>query len=162
MSTPSRATPWTKKLYNEEAKIGRTLAGGHIPSVAKAVMSHPQLREAVILNVLDRIDNECTQLCKATSPPSLFCQLPVSELDTFQWDKFIQELQAKAPLLLQVLCTVTSHNDHRNKSKRGIAHYPGICMAAAVILKERSQKMTGIQSLVSMILFAFRQAGLYY
>ena len=46
------------------------------------------------------------------------------------------------------------HNDHRNKQKCGAAHYPGICMAVAVILNERSQKMAGIQSLVSMILFA--------
>ena len=44
--------------------------------------------------------------------------------------------------------------DHRNRSKSGRAHQPGICMAAAVVLKERNQKMTGVQSLVSLMLFA--------
>ena len=53
--TPTRVVPWTKELLDREAKIGRTcaLAGGHIPSIAKAVMAHPELREAITLRFFD-------------------------------------------------------------------------------------------------------------
>ena len=141
-------------LSEEDSKLGRTLAGGHIPSLAKAVMGHKCLREAVTLSFLDQLESECSKLCQNSTPPSLFCKVPVSEIEEFQWDRFIQELKEKAPLLLQILSSITSRNDHRNKLKTGGAHNPGICMAAAVILRERNQKMTGVQSLISMILFA--------
>ncbi len=57
-------------------------------------------------------------------------------------------------MLLQVLSTISSRNDHRNKLKPGRAHYPGICIAAALVLKERNQRMTGLQSVIALILFA--------
>jgi len=40
----------------EESALGRALAGGHIPSVAKAVVNHSGLREAVFLKLLDEVD----------------------------------------------------------------------------------------------------------
>lgn len=141
-------------MNEEDSKLGRALAGGYIPSLAKAIMRHKMLREAVILNVLDQLDSECSKLCQKSTSPSLFCKVPVSEIEEFQWDKFIKELKTKAPLFLQMLSSITSRNDHRNRSKSGRAHQPGICMAAAVVLKERNQKMTGVQSLVSLMLFA--------
>lgn len=141
-------------LSEENSKLGRALAGGHIPSVAKAVMGHKSLREAVILSVLDQLESECSKLCQKSNPPSLFCKVPVSEIKEFEWDNLIEEFKNKAPLFFQILCSVTSRNDHRNKSKHGRAHNPGICMAAAVVLKERNQKMTGVQSLISLTLFA--------
>jgi len=117
-------------------------------------MGHRHLRETVLLLVLDQLESECSKLCQNSSPPSLFAKVPVSEVQEFQWDKFIQELKEKAPLFLQILSSITSRNDHRIKLKSSRAHHPGICMAAAVVLKERSQKMTGVQSLISLILFA--------
>lgn len=45
-------------------------------------------------------------------------------------------------------------NDARNMQKRDTAHYPGICFAVAVILKERSREMCGLQSFVSLLLMA--------
>ncbi len=97
-------------------------------------------------------------------PSVLFCKVPLPELEEFQWDKFIGELQDKAPTLLQVLSTISSRNDHRNKLKSGRAHYPGICMAAALVPKERNQRMTGLQSVIALILFAShvdKQVGTY-
>lgn len=160
MSTPSRSSPWTKTLSEEESKLGRALAGGHLPSVAKAVMGHQVLREAVTLLLLDQIDEECSKLCQRSSdPPSLFRKVPVKEMSDFKWDHFIDELRSKAPTLLQVLATITSRNDHRNKHKHGCAHSPGICMAAAIVLKERNREMCGVQSIISLLLFSSRGQG---
>ena len=43
--------------------------------------------------------------------------------------------------------------DHRNANKRGERHYPGICMATAILLKERNR---GIQAFLSLVLFSSR------
>lgn len=78
----------------------------------------------------------------------------MNQLEEFKWDGFVEELRNKTPLLLQLILTVTMHNDHRNQLKSGKVHFPGICMAVAILLKERSQRMTGVQSLISLILFS--------
>ena len=153
MSTPSRQKPWIRELSEEESKLGRALAGGHAPSIAKAIVRNCTLKRAVFLEMLDQLNRECSKLCQKHET-SLFCKVPGSALEDFHWDKFVQELHDKSPLLLQVMLTITSHNDHRNKSKTGKVHFPGICMATAILLKERNQRMTGVQSLISLILFS--------
>ena len=61
------------------------------------------------------------------------------------------DIQLKAPLLFKILHGIAARNDHRNVVKVGAAHYPGICTAAAILLKERSRHMCGLQSLVSLM-----------
>lgn len=136
----------------EESALGRALAGGHIPSVAKAVVNHSGLREAVFLKLLDEVDAECSKLCRR-SELSAFRKVPVSDMSTFDWKVLIDELLLKAPMLLQILRTLTSSSDHRNKHKSGSIHHPGICMAASVILKERNREMCGVQAMISLLLF---------
>lgn len=116
-------------------------------------MGSVALRDAVILRVLDQLDEECVKLCQVSSP-SLFSKVPASALEDFDWEGFYCQLGERAPLLLQMLSTIACRNDHRNQRKAGEAHHPGICMAAAVILKERTQRMTGVQSVMSFLLFA--------
>ena len=87
-------------------------------------------------------------------PPSLFCKGPVTEMSDFKWDCFSDELRSKAPTLFQVLFKIASRNDHRNEHKCGCAHNAGICIAAAIILKERNREMCGVQSIISLLLFS--------
>ena len=48
-------------------------------------------------------------------------------MEEFEWAKCIKELHKKAPMLLCLLSTIiVQHNDHRNVSKRGDRHNPGI------------------------------------
>lgn len=157
MSTPSKAVAWSKNLSDEDSKIGRALAGGHLPFLAKAVVGHECLYELVFLHILDRIDAECNTLCQRNAvPPSVFWKIPVSQLGVFDWKSCMDELLSKAPSLLQILTKITSHSDHCNKNMNS-AHFPSICMAAAVILKERNKNMCGVQSLLSLLLFASRR-----
>lgn len=157
VSTPSRAEPFTKELDMGFSSLGRALAGGHLPTIAKAVLSHEGLKELIMLKMIDAIDLEASKLCQYNSDsPSLFRKIKVERLPEFSWDSCISELQSKAPILLRILSTLASRNDHRNQHKKGAAHYPGICMAIATILKERNREMCGIQRLVSLILFTSR------
>ena len=91
------------------SQLGRALAGGHVPSIAKAIVCNDSLKQAVFLELMDQVDNECSQLCQISRETSLFCKVPVNQLEEFNWDGFIEELRNK------LILTVTMHNDHRNQ-----------------------------------------------
>ena len=157
MSTTSKRVPWCTSLTEDDAKIGRVLAGCHLPSLAKAIFNHGQLRELVFTLFLNQIDRECNTLCQRSAAPlSRFRHIPVSDLTEFDWKACIDELSVKAPHFLEVLTKIVCHSDASNKKKVTSAHYPAICMATCIILKERNREMCGIKSLVSLLLFTSR------
>ena len=144
----------TKELSAENATIGKELFDGHLPSLAKAIVQHPALIGLVFELFTDQISSECNSLCRRGPDivPSLFRNYPAPQLVDFKWQQCIDELQCTAPRLLQVLTAITSKNDKRNTVKQGSAHFPGVCTAVAVTLKERNREISGIQSLVSILL----------
>ena len=78
--------------------------------------------------------------------------MPISQFIDLKCSELVSELEARAPLLLKALCSIVARNDHRNQSKRGASHFPGICMAAAIILKERNRDMCGTDLPVDVLL----------
>ena len=124
-----------KDLDGSLAKVGRKLCGGNLSSIAKAVFAHDDIREQILLKVMDLINDECTAMCRrAVEPQPLFRRVPVDQLESIAWSTFIKELQCKCPTLLRLLKSLVSRNDHRNAKKHSDAHIPGICMATPVIL----------------------------
>lgn len=102
VNSPSKST--TKDIDGSLIKIARALAGGHHPSIARAVFSEPTLKECLIQKVINLLNDECATLCrKASNPPSLFRKFPVKEVDSFSWDRCADELAVKAPTLLRLL-----------------------------------------------------------
>ena len=63
-STPSRSTPYAKALGPAESKVARALLGGHAPSIAKAVLEQEDIKNAVIHQLLVKLNDECTNLCR--------------------------------------------------------------------------------------------------
>lgn len=155
MSTPSDKNVVTSTLPESTSSLGAALAVGHMPSVAEAIINHNELGNLVLQHFLDRIDQECTTLCqRKLEPISPFRKIDVDKFPTFQWKSLIEHLSSIAPTLFRLLSTISSHSDHRNKKKVDSAHYPGICMTAAVLLKERNREMCGVQSLISLLLYS--------
>ena len=70
------------------------------------------------------------------------------------WSALVSELESRVPLLFEAFSSIAAHSNHCNKSKVGAAHHPGICMAAAVILKERNREMCGVQSVLSLLMYS--------
>lgn len=152
VSTPSR-TPYTKSLGDLEGKVARNLLGGHAPSIAKAVMAMSDVRECLLNLFLADLNDECNKLCRRTDE-SVFRKMPVAAAMDFKWEPFITDLQTKSPLLYTILFSIASRSDRRNASKAGLAHYPGICMSASIILKERNCEICGLQSVLSLLLYS--------
>ena len=97
------------------------------------------------------IDQECSLLCQRISPSAF---RSITDLQSFQWENCIGDLSTRAPNLMALLSKIVSHSDHRNQKKAASSHFPGICMAIAVLLKERNREVCGIQTLISLILFS--------
>ena len=124
-------------------------------AIVNTMLLYPELREQVIDRVLTIIDDECSVLCSRAQPtPFRSCQ--VSELSSFTWDQYIQEMERKSPTLLRLLKKVACHSDHRNEQKKADRHIPGICMCVAVLLKERNREIVGVQTHISLALFTSR------
>lgn len=147
--------PFTTDLDESLIRIGRALAGGNFETIAKSVFRHPHLKEQLINKVLDLIEGECALLC-SRSQEGPFRRAQVTELDTFNWDRYIHEMEQKSPILLRLLRLIVGHSDHRNQQKRAEHHVPGICMTTAVMLKERNREMVGVQTHISLALFTSR------
>ena len=97
-------------IWVQEAQLGRAIAGGHIPTVAKAVLANSDLWEAVLCLLVGEIDMECAVLCQKKEP-SLFRKIKPSNMLDFHWKMLMSELEEKAPLLLQILQVIVSRND---------------------------------------------------
>ena len=102
--------------------------------------------------VFNLIDEECAVLCRRAELTS-FCNIPLKELQEFTWSKYVGEVEAVSPLLLELLKMIVSRSDSRNDCKRGRCHFPGISTAVAVLLKERNREMVGLQTFISLVLF---------
>ena len=113
VQTPHLPTPFTTELPADLLKIGRALAGGHMPTIAKAVFSYAPLKQEIMLKVLDTVSSECGDLCKKGSTNiSCFRNIPLEKMAEFERAKCIDDLKKKAPTLLQLFSTIVQHNDH--------------------------------------------------
>lgn len=155
VSTPAYPAPYSKVLGPKDGTIARALLSGHSPSIAKAVMGVEEIKEAIMKQMLVELNEECTRLCKREGTPlSPFRSISADKLVDFRWKDMTADIEQKAPLLFKILYSLVSSNDHRNKMKVGAAHFPGICSAAAILLKERNREMCGLQSLVSLLMYS--------
>ena len=130
-------------------KIGQALAGGNVQSIARAVFAHEGIRQHLITRVMKVINDECSSLCRVSGHPvSAFRKLSPEQAEAFSWLECMEELEIRGPTLCDLLSHIVSRSDCHNKMKNGVRHYPGICTAIAVLLKERHKNMCGIHSLV--------------
>ena len=136
--SPLQPAPLTIQVHSTLEKIGQALSGGHLPSIAKAVFSHSELREHILLKVMDVMNEQCDVICrKNPEKPSIFRKIAAENVNGFFWISAIQELQKKCLLLFQLFSSLVSRNDHRNNCKKGENHHAGLTMAIAANLKER-------------------------
>ena len=116
-------------------------------------MDHKGLADVVLQLLLNKLESECAALSQRSPPLSLFRRISTDKIAIFEWNKLVENLTQKAPTLFRILFSIVAHYDLRNK-KMDTAHYPGLCMTVAVLLKERNREICGVQSLISLILYS--------
>ena len=113
-------------------------------------MAIESVKEAVLSLILQDISQECSNLCKKT-PTSLFRKIPVDKMAEFSWEELIKELTFTAPTMLRIVSSIAVRIQNQVTSP---SHYPGICAAVAVMLKERNKEMCAIQSMLSLLMYS--------
>lgn len=146
--------PVESTLSKTLAPIGLALYRGNWLSVAQSVISCKEMRKLVIDVLLKRVTAECEILCSTSSKSKLQLSKP-ADLMAFSWIAVAQELKQKAPTFFGFLSAVISRHRQRNRHK-GITEescFPALCTAAAILLKQRCEKMNSLQHLIGTILF---------
>ena len=98
-------------------------------------------------------------MCSRANTNSILCNQSSDALNTFTWGKLHDELAERAPLLLTLLEMCT----HTRKPRINRQAVIGLC--AVILLKFRFSKMSLVQKIVSLILYAGhagKQVGIYY
>ena len=153
VSIPSSETQCTSAVHQTLTPVAESIKDGNLSSIARAITEHEPLSELIFKLYVQKVSQECGSLCSKSQEPSPFRKIPIQQLVTLEWTLLMSHLSTKCPHLYSLFAAIVSHSDHRNKDKRESSHHPGICMAIAILLKERNREMCGVQSLVSVLMY---------
>lgn len=136
------------------APVGLALCEGNWFKLAQTVVASKELCRLVTEALLKKVKMECEVLCSTLSKSKLHLSSP-EDLTKFDWKDVAYELQQKAPTFLSFLTKVASPSRLRNRHKGATEDslHPAVCIAAAVLLKQRCERMCALQHLIGIILF---------
>lgn len=110
-------------------------------------MGDPQTRHHILEMIGRIIRSEMTVMCSDKTGSVLRSQ-SMQDLKNFKWKKLISELEKSAPVFLQLLRSCTQTRKPRENRDSVI----GMC--AAIVLKNRFAKMSLLQKILSLVLYA--------
>ena len=134
-------------------RLGKALArGSGYKSIADAVMDSAALRKAVEDRLCSDVNIECKRLCSKANPTLLRTATKDSVLN-FSWRAIGQEILEKSPLFYRLLLASADPKSlSKSSDPETTERYPGICTAAAVLLKNRDKGMSLVPYVISTIL----------
>lgn len=116
-------------------------------AVAKECLKDP-ITNKHIMNIVGNKMRKEMKAMVSDNVNSVMRSQGIDELKSFNWDILIQELTIHAPTLLNILISITKTITPRENQKAII----GIC--ATILLKQRYSKMSLVQKIISIILYA--------
>lgn len=108
------------------------------------------LKKAVEDRVCNDVNSECKKLC-STRQPSLLRTATKDTMLNFSWNAVGHEIEDKAPFLHRLLLT-SADPKSLTQSRNDPERYPGVCAAAAILLKKRDKAMSLVPYVISNIL----------
>lgn len=101
------------------------------------------LRDRLLDQILKQVHEE-----SETHNPSLLRALTPAKLSSFSFENIISEWESHAPLFLKFSYAVANVHASMRKQK-----YTGVCIAGAVLLRERNVHMSAVHHIAGLILF---------
>ncbi|XP_019861291.1 PREDICTED: uncharacterized protein LOC109589693 [Amphimedon queenslandica] len=133
-----KVTPSRKDAVNAYARKSKR-------KIATECLADKKSRQYTLSSISRTIETEVKRM---SSVNSILCSQSPDHLKFFHWDMIYNELQSKAPVLLQFLVSATNT---KTKRKNRIAV---ICTCAAIILKYRYRNLNLLQKVLSLILYS--------
>lgn len=125
--------------------VAKNLARKRIRAFAKVVLRHPQLSRTVI--------HECAHL-GSTKTPSILLKKSRADVANFDWKSLVSEWENRAPTLLLMLSAACDKHWSRMQQTVSPHIVPPLCMGGAVLMKCRNKHMSGVQTIISILLNA--------
>lgn len=113
-------------------------------------MNDKNLKDKLVKAVVDQIKRECIHLCEKKNFCSILRKVKQDELLRFSWDDVLIEWTEEAPIFLQILSAAAKPTA---STKLMPEHIPAVCVAGAVLLKNRNMHMSAIQHIIGLLLF---------
>ena len=137
-----------KQLSQNMCSLGKMLVRGTFKQIASAAWVCADLRPHLVKELLKTVHTECAFL-SSRKEPSILRRTSKADIMDFSFENLGNELQKRVPLFFSVLRAASLKKAAKESY---FSWLPPVCMAAAVLLKNRSAYMTSVQLLVSIIL----------
>ena len=134
-------------LTPSRKRMGKAVARKSYKAVAEECWKSPDVRRYIMCQLGTLLRQELKKLCSDETQSILRTQ-SLSNNPRFSWSAIYCEIQLHAPLLFNLLLSMTKTRQARSNRKAVI------CVCAAVLLKYRFSKMSLLQKVVSLILYA--------
>lgn len=115
---------------------------------ARTLFKNPTLRDATLQEVINVVRRECDTMCKLIPSPSMLHSSTIDSMKEMQWQPILDDLKVRAPVLLSILSAAAS------RRLGGGTNPANIAMAAAVLLKCRSNNVCKVQAMIGALLYA--------
>ena len=131
-------------LTPNRLKIGKSLARRSGSSFARHSMTNSLFRQGILKQIMISVRREMKGLCKKDS---IFTMNLKTALETFTWEHLLGIIRSIAPILFSVVSAALT----RSRSEP-----PTLPLLAilCLIMKTRSQRMSLLQRLISLIMYA--------
>lgn len=136
-------------LTPARSHIGRSLAHRSGMAFARHSLSHPLFRLSIIKQVKSIVYDEVQSLCSEGSVQSMLQRSTSEGLEMLNWSDLVCDMRQRAPVLTAVLTAAMS----RKKTEQTFAT-ESLASCFAVLLKGRNQRMSLLQRITSLILYA--------
>lgn len=124
--------------------LGKAVARRSQKMIALECMKDPSTRQVLVKLFGKQVRKEV----RSMASESFLSSQSKDDLKEFQWDRLHAELSLKAPVLLSILLDATKTRVPRPNSHIVI----GTC--AAILLKHRNAKLSLLQKIISLVLYA--------
>lgn len=139
--------PRTYHLTPKRKRVGKAIARGSKKAVVEECFKDPVVKKHLMAKVGRVIHSELSAMC-SEKVSSVLLKRSKDAYNDFNWDTLYTELEVNASTLLSILQSCTKTRRPRPNRKATI----GMC--TAILLKYRFSKMSLIQRILSLILYA--------
>ena len=106
--------------------------------------SVPSLKTIFKANILQELNEKCTELCKKNTP-SVLRKNQYPDMAGFDWNSILNEISQRCPLLLDVMTTTIG-------SKLKPNTIPSICLCYGILMQKRNHDLSLIQRINTIYL----------
>ncbi|XP_065068431.1 uncharacterized protein LOC135693787 [Rhopilema esculentum] len=124
------------------------LCRGTLSQIARSIWRCKPIRKDLVKEIAGEINKECIQMCRKSEPSCLRRTGP-EDIASFSFEMLSKELDEHAPITKTIMMAASICKEKKGDDENWIN---AVCVAASILLRNRSQQMNAFQLILSTIL----------